>query len=467
MNRRLIALSGLTLAASAVFCAPRADAANDAMTDLLKVLKEQGTITQEAYEQLSGASKADDEANTADAAQVKQAAQTLPKIETKGKLEFATPDGDFSWRLGGRIHVDAAFHDNDDGTTQATDFHSGVDARRARLDLTATLWRAWMFKIQYDFADSGATIDDGLRDAYLRYLYKGAQPFSVTVGQFKEYLGLESLTSSNDITFIERALPSQTFHGKDGRRLGLGVSTYGHDIWTASAGVFGRNASGEDFGGLEAEQSDPLVFMGRLTVSPWHTTNRILHLAFAGSWNSSDDNRVRFRQRPESNVTSVDRLVNTDTFDVDTMVRYGAEAAGVYGPFSMQGEYLRAEVDRHISLNPDVGFDGWYVFGSWIITGESRAYKFEDGVFQNPKPYGIVGKGGIGAWELVARYSTLDLSDEDIIGGEENNVTMGLNWYPTPNFKFMANYVRVLDVKGGGFDGAEPDTFQLRAQAYW
>ena len=54
MNRRLIALSGLTLAASAVFCAPRADAANDAMVELLKVLKEQGTITPEAYGQTQG-----------------------------------------------------------------------------------------------------------------------------------------------------------------------------------------------------------------------------------------------------------------------------------------------------------------------------------------------------------------------------------------------------------------------------
>jgi hypothetical protein len=39
--------------------------------------------------------------------------------------------------------------------------------------------------------------------------------------------------------------------------------------------------------------------------------------------------------------------------------------------------------------------------------------------------------------------------------------------YPTPNFRFMANYVRVLDIEGGDFDGAEPDAFLLRAQAYW
>jgi hypothetical protein len=31
----------------------------------------------------------------------------------------------------------------------------------------------------------------------------------------------------------------------------------------------------------------------------------------------------------------------------------------------------------------------------------------------------------------------------------------------------MANYVKVLDIEGGEFNDAEPDIFQLRAQAYW
>ena len=67
----------------------------------------------------------------------------------------------------------------------------------------------------------------------------------------------------------------------------------------------------------------------------------------------------------------------------------------------------------------------------------------------------------------MARYSTLDLSDESVDGGEEDNFTFGVNWYPTPNFRFMANYVKVLDLKGGDFDEADPDAFMLRAQAYW
>ncbi|MFH0344316.1 MAG: OprO/OprP family phosphate-selective porin [Chromatiales bacterium] len=471
MNRRLIALSGLTLAASAVFFAPRADAANDAMVELLKVLKDQGTITPEAYEQLKGAAQADDEQNTAGQSEIKQAAETLPKIEIKDKFEVASPDGAFKWRFGGRLHTDAAFYNNDTGSGDTTTLASGVDIRRARLAVEATLYRHWQLKFEYDFAGNDTDVDEGIRDAYARYLWTAGWPVSLTVGQYKEYLGLESITSSNDITFMERALPSRTFNdiagGSDGRRIGVGVQTYGNDLWTASAGIFGPNAAGTTGDNEDAEDaSDPITFVGRLTLSPVHTENRAVHLGFAGSWlNPDDTDLVRFRQRPEMRV-GADRLVDTGNLATDDVNRFGAEAAGVYGPFSLQWEYLWATTSG-TDVDPDLAFNGWYIFGSWILTGESRGYDYQEGRFKNPKPKGIVGKGGIGAWELAARYSTLDLNDETVDGGEEDNFTFGVNWYPTPNFKFMANYVKVLDLKGGDFDGAEPDAFMLRAQAYW
>ncbi|MGH8480445.1 MAG: OprO/OprP family phosphate-selective porin [Gammaproteobacteria bacterium] len=466
MNYRRIKQLGTALAVAGALCTPGARAANDAMIELLKVLKEQGTITPEAYEQLKGAAQADDEQNTAGQSEIKQAAETLPKVETKEKLEISTPDGAFKWKIGGRIHTDAAFYNNDTGTADTTTLTSGADIRRARLALEATLYRNWQLKLEYDFAGA-SDVDEGLRDAYLRYGLTAGLPLAFTVGQFKEYLGLESITSSNDISFVERALPSRTFNdiagGSDGRRLGAGVTTHGNDLWTVSAGIFGRNAAGET--GTD-DESDPITFVGRLTLSPVHTEDRAVHLGFAGSWLNPDDNdTVRFRQRPEARI-GADRLVDTGDLATADVTRYGAEAAGVYGPFSVQGEYLRAETSE-LAGSPEVGFYGWYVMGSWLLTGESRRYEFEDGKFKNPKPKGIVGKGGIGAWELLARYSSLDLSDESVDGGEEDNFTFGVNWYPTPNFKFMANYVRVLDLEGGDFDGAEPDAFLLRAQAYW
>ena len=466
VNHRRITQLGTALAIAGALCTPGARAANDAMIELLKVLKDQGTISKEAFEQLKGAAQADDEQNTAGQNEIKQAAKTLPKIETKGKLEWATPDGDFSWRLGGRIHLDTAFYDNDAGTSgEPTTLSDGTDIRRARIEVTGTLWRNWQFAFGYDFGQD-TNVRDGFRDMFVRYLLKGPVPVAFTIGQFKEYLSLESLTSSNDTTFMERSMPSRVFHdfaeGSDGRRLGFGVTTNGNNLWTASAGVFGKNASGDS----SDDRSDPILFDGRLTLAPIHTDKQIIHLGVAGSWlDPEGSNRVSFAARPDARI-GADRLISTGNIDgVDDVTRYGVEAAGVYGPFSLQGEYLTADVNR--SGLEDLSFDAWYVFGSWIITGESRVYEFERGIFKNPKPFSIVGNGGIGAWEIAARYDNADLSDKDTVGGNEHNVTVGLNWYPTPNFKFMANYVRVLDINGGDFDDANPDVFEFRAQAYW
>ena len=48
----------------------------------------------------------------------------------------------------------------------------------------------------------------------------------------------------------------------------------------------------------------------------------------------------------------------------------------------------------------------------------------------------------------AARVSTMDLDDAaasvNILGGKGTNYTLGLNWYVNPNFRMMANYVRVV-----------------------
>ena len=395
---------------------------------------------------------------------VETATKDLPTVNTKGKLEIKSKDGDFKWRLKGRIHVNAGTYGNDNSSSgQNTDFRNGAEIRRARLALQATLWKHWGLKLQYDFAGGGGAA--GLRDALMSYHNDELWPVLFTWGQFKEYLGLESFGSSNDITFIERALPSRAFSPPDARRLGVGAHTYGHDLWTLGLGFYGQNAAGEGIGDVPVTGDNPFVFAGRTTLSPIHSDDTVVHLGVGGSY-VAPDNTTRFRERPEMRP-GTQRLVDTGILsNVNSVTRIVAEAAGVYGPVSLQGEYTYAKVYRNGGFSsPD--FDGWYIQGSWIMTGESRIYDFEDGVFKNPKPSTIVGQGGIGAWEIAARYSDLDLNGSNVNGGREQNFTLGLNWYPAPNFKFMANYVSVLGLKGGQFNGATPDGFVMRGQVIW
>ncbi|MDQ3563921.1 MAG: porin [Pseudomonadota bacterium] len=460
MNRRLIALSGLTLAASAVVFAPRADAANDAMMELLNVLKEQGTITEEAYEQLSSASKADDEANTADTAQMKQAAETLPKIETKGKLEISSPEGDFKFGVGGRVQVDAAWYNEDDTDAgETTNLDSGVEFRRTRLSAFGTLWKHWDFKSEVDFAGNGVDV----KDMYIANTY--LKPFTIQAGNFKEPFSLEQLTSSRFITFMERSL-ADAFVPE--RNLGAALY-YAGSNWTAAGGVFSEGVT-EDDEDVEIDGGEGIGVTGRITAAPLLDSTRLVHVGGAISWRDPEespaDTLLQFRQRPESHVAD-QRLVDTGEFaGTEDFMRYGAEGAFAWGPGSLQAEYIYTDVNRNIE---DVSFDGWYIYGSWFLTGESRAaaYKVEKGAFDRLKPFSNFGSGGWGAWEIAARYSTIDLSDEDIDGGEQDDFTFGLNWYPNPNLRLMANYVKVLSIDDGEFEGASPDIFQLRAQVDW
>lgn len=441
-------------------------AANDAMLELLKVLKDQGTITQQAYEQLANAAKADEEHNTADAAQIKQTAQTLPKIDTKGKLEWGTQDGDFTWRLGGRLHLDGTFYDNDSGTAEV----SGVDARRARIELQGTLYKHWMWKLDYEFGQTNE-VKEGFRDAYLRYLAKDhipRFPTMVTVGQFKEHLGLEHQNSSNHMPFVERALVSRVFHdfaeASDGRRIGISVQTAGHDLWTAAFGVFGKNTSGDSADGI----GDPISLQGRATISPIHTDGAALHFGFAGNWiNLGDESQARFRARSEGRI-GAQRFLDTGVIaGAEDVNRWGLEAGGIYGPLWVQAEYLRVDVHRQEQPIETVTFDGWHADVGWVLTGEPRGYDYLQGVFLNPKPNHNVGSGGWGAWELAARYGMLNFNDEDIDGGRETNFTIGVNWFLNPNFALKADWTKVLDIEGGAFDGETPNQYLLRAQAFW
>ena len=101
---------------------------------------------------------------------------------------------------------------------------------------------------------------------------------------------------------------------------------------------------------------------------------------------------------------------------------------------------------------------GGYVFGSWVLTGESRPYA--GGNAGNVKP-----KDAWGAWELLLRYSELDLEDGLVQGGKEHDWTLGANWYLNDHFKFQANLIRAWSDKGNL--ALDPKIFEVRAQIHF
>jgi phosphate-selective porin OprO/OprP len=119
----------------------------------------------------------------------------------------------------------------------------------------------------------------------------------------------------------------------------------------------------------------------------------------------------------------------------------GAEAAVVFGPLTVAGEYGRLKVVRNDFA--DESFSGFYVLGAYMLTGETRP--FRGGNFDRVRPFRELGKDGLGAFELAARYDRLDVSNTPVLarrGNEAHSATLGLNWYFNPFAKLMFNWVR-------------------------
>jgi phosphate-selective porin OprO and OprP len=439
-----------------VLLAPVAQAGtNQALVELLKALEENGTITKDVYDLVLKAAVQEQPAEMPVVAkeevkkmvkeEVKVATKDQPKITMKDKFVVESSDGDFSLRVGGRIQADAAVYSED--TRRQND---GTEMRRARLFVQGKLWDAWKYKLQYDFVNTGSA---GIADAYIQYT--GLNPWKVTVGHFKQPFSLQNMTSSKHITFTERGLPHLF---TPGRAIGIGAGRSGKN-WSLNAGLFG-----EGIDGASGDEDEGFAFTGRATYAPILNKQQHLHLGASFSYRDSGSiDAISFSDRPESHVTNVSE-VSTGSINADSNSRSVAEAAYTYGPFSLQSEYYTVDIDRDSTTLSDLDFSGYYLEGSWFLTDDMRTYSASKGSYGKIKPSSVVGKGGIGAWQLAARFSSVDLNDNDIFGGDAENFSLGLNWYATNNIRMTANYVKVLDVKGGAGDGDEPESFQMRGQ---
>jgi len=391
--------------------------------EILEVLKANGQITDQQYDTLLEKAKAE-----------KLEASDF-KTYWKEGIRFESQDEQFKIKLGGQIMTDFATIDADDELDEAfPDLGgNGFEFRRARLYVEGDIYENVQFKAQFDFAGGNVDFKDvwlGLKEIpYLGH---------IRLGHLKEPFSLEEQTSSKYITFMERGLPN-AFSPARNTGLRLHNSHLDDRIWWG-AGVF---KDVDDTGDAFTDFSDYNVTF-RLTGLPWYAAkNKLLHLGFAYShqFRSEEDNPVRYRSRPESHITD-ERLVDTGSIPADGVDLINPELAFIYGPFSLQGEYMHSFLSIDEDDSPDFG--AFYVYASYILTGESRNYKPSDGAFSRLKPFNNFrfSKPGWGAWEVAFRFSRMDLTDGELLGGEENNYTFGLNWYLNPNVRWMFNYIR-------------------------
>lgn len=360
----------------------------------------------------------------------------------KNDLRFETLNKQILIRIGGRLQFDMNFFlPGDDMEDAFGDPEDRFFFRRARLFVRGTLYKFIQFKAEYSF--QGGEVEP--EDLYLRFV-KIPVIGNFFVGKFKAPFGLEELTSSRFITFQERSLTDPFVAG---RELGFMIA---NDL--VKDRLFGwvsltRRPDDSGFG----TESDDLNVTLRLAGTPLYAQNgrRVVHLGGAYRFVNPTDDAFRLRARPEARIDSLS-FVDTETIaDVSAAHIFGAEAAAVIGSLSLQGEFMTSllEADAASSRREndieDLSFYAFYVMASFFLTGEHRPY--DGGDFGRPKPHRNFPHGP-GAFEVALRYSMVNLDDvEDLppfdptIGGQQSNLTFGVNWYPNPNTRVTLNYV--------------------------
>ena len=350
--------------------------------------------------------------------------------------KLSSSDGIHSLKFGGRIMTDYAIWDNGSETFSGTEF------RRIRFFNSGKVYDNVRYKLQLDFAGGDVSIKDVYVETSLPYFV------NIKVGHFKEPFRLEALTSSKYITFMERALPI-AFSPE--RNVGIMLhDSFLDDKLSIQAGLFREASSGDD-----VIIEDVRNITSRITFLPINNDENLLHLGAAFSSRSSSDDTYSVSSRAENHLGT--KLLDMDLEDVSGMNLMGAEMAFVMGSFSFQGEYIINSVEAI----EDYSFSGYYGQVSYFLTGEKRKYKNSLAGFDRVKPNKNMKEGeGLGAFEIAARYSSMDLSEAH--AGTLNDITVGLNWYLNPCTRLMFNYVMgTLDNHG---EETTENTFQCRMQ---
>jgi phosphate-selective porin OprO/OprP len=395
-----------------------------------------------------------------------------------GKPKIRSDDGNFEMVLGGRAHLDVSSFSDDKPNPAYPAFGSqllgdesrnGFDFRRGWLDVAGKYYDL-DFIVQNNFASEVSP--HGLLRVWASI---GLGPGRVTVGQFKPHRSMEELTSSNEITLMER--PSNSTAGiYSGRQWLVGVAYQG--VFADQLGYAADAMSLTRIGMPIAGSS----YGGRLYWAPRQREGDTLHFGLSYSRDTPTDQSLTAK--------AVDvyggRRGFTQSYGVAgaamgpsgnrSQSTLSLEAAYALGPVTLQGEYAAAKLDNtHLlaGAQRDSHVHAYYVQASWFITGERTVYQKELGVFRKPKQF-----GKWGAVEIAARYDAMENRDQSLVADpcgtgtskcRTQVLTLGLNWYVRKGVRFMLNYYLTKNAIGNAGPGTPnrtdtPSAISFRTQ---
>jgi len=389
-----------------------------------------------------------------------------------GRLELSP-----NIQMRGRIEAEATMA-GQSTQSKATlgDLQNGYGFRRVRLGAQGNIEESTSWVSEVELAGGNVR----LRDAFVGLdALPGVR--QIRIGHFREPYNLEGMTSSNFITFLERAATNVLSPVRN-----WGVCGYWwpeDERMLFSLGAF-RDGTGSN--GQSTGDGDNWAYTTRLTGLPVYDSDesdfRLIHLGAAFSQRVPPNGVINFTPRFGSSLLTVEDnpgspflpSVNIRASDYQL---YNLQAAGVLGSFSMQAEWTAAAVQQQ---NAGVVFvHGIYLYGSYFLTGEHRSYNRTRGSFDridviHPVTRKKDSRSGIGAVELAARFAYLDFDSPsmplDVNGAPAGTrlyeATIGLNWHLNTYTRIMADYTAGMPDKVG-FGPTLANIYGIRTAIFW
>lgn len=367
-------------------------------------------------------------------------------IKTKGGLEVATTDKEFSFKLGGKLQWDAT---NFDGLMAAGEKDRFDDTfntfiRRGEISIEGVAYKDWGYGTRFTY-DKGNTKFDR---AFITYAGLGFA--DITVGKYGVDYGLENTTSSSWITGIERPFMYDFLNGDEDTEFGVNVMHTGDNYGLmAQVGNYATNTDGGDKGG--DDNDEVFGYTLRANWAPYLNGTDVVHLGANYHSSRPDDNRARARSRLGIRSDADARLTFANVAEADKDNEWVLEAGAQFGSFRAQAEYFQRDISGK-AANTDVDIDGYYAQVSYMFGG-ARGYKAGAGKWDKPTDMK-------GTFELFARYESTNvdanagaipaqLNDKvnGVVAANPNSdftadaMVVGVNYFASPAVRMSLNYV--------------------------
>ena len=345
--------------------------------------------------------------------------------------------GESSFNVSGYVMLDydqyGAFHNKSEGQDDNEE-EDHLEIRRSKLAFKFTPKGPVSAEVEFTYHDEyQQDAEYDLGDAYINYKSHGN--LNLRLGKMKEPFGLERQTGSTKVTSIERSMVTTAF--SPGRSVGA-MFKVGEPYYSMAIGVFEEDDS-------QAVQA----ITSRITYGFLDPQRANKHLGLSVSHRDLKDQEFQIKERGESN--SADNIIRSAKFDASSQDIAQLEGAWFTNNLRLQSEVAVSSIKQVNDVN--WMYMGFYVQASYLINKGQYQYK-------NNKIKTKVKKG---TWELVARYSGLDLQDNDL-GSEASVLLLGVNYYMNKKFKIMAN-VLIPDISGNTVDDDQSGSgLSMRAQ---